>query len=165
MSNSHRFPGNFREITANPFVSKNGPISTAGRGSKFAKFRGSLPVRRRQEKLQQMRHFSPTVALEMVIAVNVKFSTIRQKFRGNRGQSICLQKWARSVSNRGSKLAKFRGKSGPQEDAGNDAEMGHFRPRVAFGMVIVVNVKVPMISQKFRGVVASPFVSKNGPFR
>ena len=56
------------------------------------------------------------------------------KFWGNPGQSICLKKWRLLIDNRGSKLPKFRDKSGAREEAGNVVEMGHFNSTLSSEM-------------------------------
>ena len=76
--------------------------------------------------LQKMGHFSSGVAHKMAIVINVNFSWTPRKFWGNRWKSICLQKWHISITTRGSKLAKFREKSGHQEAAGDVSENGPF---------------------------------------
>ena len=110
-----------------------------------------LALMRMPGMLQKMGNFSSRVPPRMVIVVNVKF--------------ICLQKWPLSIANRGSKLAKFREKSGPQDETGNVAENDHFSSRISFEMRPRQKCRNSQDHPKIPGMaLVIPFVSKNGPF-
>ena len=72
--------------------------------------------------LQDMGHFSSRLAFEMRPRQKCQLSRIFPKFWADRGQSSCLRKWPVLIANRGPKLTKSWGKSGPQEEAGDITE-------------------------------------------
>ena len=76
--------------------------------------------------LQKMAH--PPSRLESKVGSVQKCQIFQDfpKFRGNHGQSISIEKWPLSISNRGSELAKCWEKPRPPDETENVAENGPF---------------------------------------
>ena len=124
---SQDFYRNFGEILHNrPFVSENDPFRQLIAARNWPNFETNRARRRRPGTLREMRHFNSLLAFKMGYRQKCQISHDISKMSGDPGRLICLEKWPLSISNHGSKLAKFRDKSAPQEEAGDVAENAPF---------------------------------------
>ena len=123
----------------------------------------NLALRRMPGMLQEMCHFKSRVASKMRPRQKFQFPSVLQNFwEIMADRSIRLRNSPVFVANRGSKLTKSWGKSGPQEEAGNVTQNGPFYFARSVQNPAASEISTFQDLAKFRGNPDRPICLQNG---